>query len=200
MKSFILTRQWRDTAKGIEIDLWLSSDDGPIKLTIPQQKAIFFIRQIDIEKVAQCLHIAVPSSTKKPPRSVVSLPITIQAVPLKNFHGEAVAGVYCSQYRQLRELCAELDRQHINYWENDIRPPERFLMERFVTGSLVLPDGVVSKHQNHTYSVAHTDKVKATDYHPSLSVVSLDIETSMDARELYSICLLYTSPSPRDRG
>gem|GEM_PF-5032807 len=31
MQGFILTRQWRDTPNGIQIELWLASDQGLIQ-------------------------------------------------------------------------------------------------------------------------------------------------------------------------
>lgn len=172
-KGFILTRQWRDTSTGVVIDLWLASDHGPLHLSIPSQKTVFFIRQSDQEPVSRL------------PAAQVACEIT--PLELKNFHGELLCGVYCNQHRQQRELVHQLAAVSIDYWEADIRPAERFLMERFITSDILvnIPDDAVKKQQWRM-----TDNtLKASSYQPQLKVASIDIETSMDARELYSIAV-----------
>ncbi|MFT5421996.1 MAG: DNA polymerase-2 [Candidatus Endobugula sp.] len=183
MIGFILTRQWRDTPEGISLELWLSSDDGPVKLTVPNQQALFFVRQSDRPQL-QTLLTAFPSVLLKP-------------LELKNIDGEAVMGVYCQQQRQLRVLCDHLRAQDVQCWESDIRPVERFLMERFITSSLeAFPDQLlqrVSAQHVNTEIINHqkivTQQVKTVAYQPELFVASIDIETSMDAKDLYSIAV-----------
>ena len=51
MKGFILTRQRRDTANACELELWLSSDKGPIKLIVPDQYPVLFFRESDVGDV-----------------------------------------------------------------------------------------------------------------------------------------------------
>ena len=40
---FILTRHWRDTPAGTEVDFWLATDDGPRHLRLPPQPSVAFI-------------------------------------------------------------------------------------------------------------------------------------------------------------
>ena len=87
MKGFILTRQWRDTPTGIAIECWLSTDSGPVQLTIPNQQSIFFIRQVDADNYAYLF-----SS-----RSSVLASVQVKPLALKNSKGEKVCGVYCRQ-------------------------------------------------------------------------------------------------------
>ena len=47
INAFLLTRQWRDTAKGIVLDFWFTSDAGPVHVLVENQQAIFFIGQDD---------------------------------------------------------------------------------------------------------------------------------------------------------
>lgn len=171
MKGFILTRQWRDTPRGIEYDFWLAGEKGPLCLTVSQQQAVAFFRQADLKKIQVILHLF-PS-------------VSFQALSLKNFHSESVMALYCQQQRQLRDIHAQCEQQGIPLWEADIKPHERFLMERFITSSLEIPDHYV-KHSDKVYS-AKTDHVRATDYRPDFKVISLDIETDLSAKELYSI-------------
>lgn len=181
MKGFILTRHWRDTPTGVTIECWLSTDNGPVQLTIPHQQSVFFIRQADAEHYASFFTS----------RSSVQ----VKSLTLKNSNGEIVCGVYCQQYQQAKKLLRELDAHNIPYWEADIRPPERFLMERFITSSVEFPASAGSRQRSSAYRSVKTTHCKSVDYLPTLSMVSLDIETSMDARDLYSIAVYTPSVS-----
>ena len=66
--------------------------------------------------------------------------------------------------------------------EADLNPADRFLMERFVRGSLAWQ--------------AEGDRVqvRSADYHPELRMLSLDIETAIDHIELYSIGVHAVTP------
>ena len=44
IKGFILTRQRRDLTVACELEIWLSSDQGPIKLIVPDQYPVLFFR------------------------------------------------------------------------------------------------------------------------------------------------------------
>lgn len=220
MKGFILSRHWRDTSKGVSLELWLSTDRGPCQVTIPAQKPLFFIRQSDVSIVAPLLR---------------SYPVVaIKPLELNNVYGEPVAGVYCAQQRQVKTLF-ELFKQHgVASWEHDIRPVERFLMERFITSGVELDDHYFSDELDHDsknltlkndsssdsflnhsssknaplnsalsnnglpnkpITFINTQTLKPAEYTPVLSVASIDIETSMDATALYSIAVYTASVS-----
>ena len=167
MKGFILTRHWRDGPDGVHLSFWLATDNGPLLLHIPPQPTVCFVRQSDLPLVQPLLEQGLPQY----------IGITLKPLALKNCHGEPVAAAYCRNHKQRRELAEGLQQAAIACWEADIKPVERFLMERFITASLVCenPDSL------------HTSKVKPVDYRPPLQMLSLDIETSMDASQLYSI-------------
>jgi uncharacterized ferritin-like protein (DUF455 family) len=40
---FLLTRHWRDTDAGVELDFWLATEDGPRRVRVPGQQAVAFI-------------------------------------------------------------------------------------------------------------------------------------------------------------
>jgi DNA polymerase-2 len=44
-QGFVLTRHWRDTRNGIEIELWCLSESGPLQILIPAQQAVFFLSE-----------------------------------------------------------------------------------------------------------------------------------------------------------
>ncbi|MDR5783498.1 DNA polymerase II [Caballeronia sp. LZ065] len=166
-QGFLLTRHWRDTAAGAEVDFWLATDDGPQKIRIGVQTSVAFIREEDRAK-AEPLIGAVRDAY-------------VRALPLRDFLQKPVLGLYCAQYRQLLALEKNLRHAGMNVYEADIRPPERYLMERFITAPVSF-EGVVRN------GIIESELKPASDYRPALKLVSLDIETSARG-ELYSIAL-----------
>ncbi|AJI95791.1 DNA polymerase family B, exonuclease domain protein [Yersinia ruckeri] len=107
----------------------------------------------------------------------------LRPLPLADFHHRPVLGLYCSQHRQLVRLDRLLKESGVNVYESDIRPPERFLMERFITA----PVWFSGQANNHGV-LLETRMKPAEDYRPPLKLLSLDIETS-EHGELYCIGL-----------
>jgi DNA polymerase-2 len=109
--------------------------------------------------------------------------VELKPLPLQDFHSRPVMGLYCRQHRQLIKLEKLLKEGGVNVFEADIRPPERYLMERFITAPVWFngqPDG------NGLWLNAQMKP--SPDYRPTLKLVSLDIETTAHG-ELYSIAL-----------
>ena len=42
-QGFVLTRHWRDTAAGSEVEFWLATDAGPRRLRLAPQPAVAFV-------------------------------------------------------------------------------------------------------------------------------------------------------------
>ena len=42
---FILTKQSQDISSGIKVTLWLKTGQGPVKLEILNEQAVFFVEQ-----------------------------------------------------------------------------------------------------------------------------------------------------------
>jgi len=181
VKAFILTRQWRDTSSGIQLEIWLASDDGPIRLIVPNQQSVCFFREADLICLKKVL-------------SQYPL-LDYKSVTLKNFYGEPVMALYCPQQRILRDIRLICKHNNIVLWEDDIKPHERFLMERFITAGLeVEPESQQKKSTKKIkFNTLVSNKVRASDYRPRLKVISLDIETSsdttIDKAQLYSIAV-----------
>ncbi len=167
---FILTRHWRDTADGVEVDLWLASDDGPRHVTLRPQECVAFIPAAHRERAETVLQRESPSNTRA----------DLRPLDLVDFHHRPVLGLYCAQYRQLASLAKRLTQAGVDVYEADILPPERYMMERFITAPVLFNASSTDARQ--------TDLKPATGYRPALKLVSLDIETSARA-QLYSIAL-----------
>lgn len=166
---FILTRHWRDTPGGTEIDFWLATDAGPKKVRLTGQTSVAFA-EASLRGVIEA-QIAADAG------------IELRELQLKTFQQQPVVGVYASRYKQLTALERSLRDHGVKLYEADIRPPERYLMERFITATVQTEGG------HDSGAVIHNCKLKpAPDYRPTLRMVSLDIETSA-FEELYSIAL-----------
>ncbi len=160
---FILTRQHIDTPQGIELHFWLQTDNGPQHIIIEQQEAVCFIQRDQIDTALAVL--------KSPP----ALSGRIQHLALKNFSQAPISGIYFKQQRLQYEAISRLEKAGITVLEKDIRPTERYMMERFIRA------GVEYKKSNNS--------LKPSQYQPQLTTVSLDIETSYTSNELYCIGL-----------
>ncbi|ELX12863.1 DNA polymerase II [Janthinobacterium sp. HH01] len=167
---FILTRHWRDAANGTEIEFWLATDDGPKKIRLTAQTSVAFA-EAKQRAAIEALIGGQPG-------------FELRDLELKTFEQEPVVGVYASRYKQLTALERTLREHGIKMLEADIRPPERYLMERFITAAVQFEGG-----QTQGATVIHNCKLKpAPEYRPKLRMVSLDIETSA-FEDLYSIAL-----------
>lgn len=184
---FLLTRQWQEPAfqsaatsrpqadAGLRLDLWFATDQGPQWVQITGQEAVLFIARDDANKIAALL------ADRRDWRQA--------EVDLKTFHNQPVNALYLRSQRFLRELRDRLMAHNISCWEADIRPPERYLMERFITGGCRLQAGSGMPRPPAGVTPWLNPHLAPTDYRPRLKRISLDIETSMDASRLFSIAV-----------
>ena len=168
-QGFVLTRHWRDTPAGSQVEFWLSTDSGPRLVRLPPQTSVAFI----------------PAEQRARAEALIAgdQQFALRPLQLRDFHQRPVLGLYCPQQRPLIQLEQTLRQGGVDVYEADIRPPERYLMERFITapvlfGGTPAADGVLIDAQLKP----------APDYRPQLKLVSLDIETT-ERGELYSIAL-----------
>ncbi len=168
-QGFILTRHWEETSRGTEVTLWLATDEGPLRVRLPPQPAVAFL-PAEQRARAEALLVGEPG-------------VTLRELELRDFHHRPVLGLYCVHHRQLSALERRLREAGLSLYEADIRPPERYLMERFITA----PVEVTGKADGQG-GLVEARLRPAPDYRPRLRTVSLDIETSARG-ELYSIAL-----------
>ena len=168
-QGFVLTRHWRDTPAGTEVSFWLATDQGPRFIRLPLQTSVMFIPEVHRKPLDWLL---------KGERD-----IELRPLQLCDFHHRPVLGLYTRQHRQLMDVEKRLRAAGVDVYEADVRPPERYMMERFITAPVWFggtPDasGVLCDAQMKP----------APDYRPPLKLVSLDIETTAQG-DLYSIAL-----------
>jgi DNA polymerase II len=159
--AYILTRQTRDTADGIRFDFWAATDDGPILLTFTRQEGVFFVPRSEDFDTGRRVPLA-----------------------LRTMAGGAVDGVYFRNTRQLRAARESLGEVDWVACESDIRPVDRFLMERFITGP-VRVEGEAVQHPAGPHFI--NPLIAPAAYSPPLRAASIDIETEGLDGALYSI-------------
>ena len=178
MQGFLLSRQVRDLPQGMELDYWLATDNGPVCLQQTQEKRICFMAASQVEAAREILQQA-PYGAEV---------WQLSEVNLRCFTGAKAWALYVNGEAIARDLRQRLQVQGIELMETDIRPEERFLMERFITGSMAL-ENAPEQQINKRYPLQVNGRVKACEYFPKLRCLSLDIETTMDGQTIHSIAL-----------
>ncbi len=168
---FLLTRHWRDTPAGCEVEFWLATDAGPRCVRIPVQTPVAFIPEAQRGTVEQLLHD--------------ERGWELRPLDLLDFQHRPVAGLYCRKYRQLMQIEKRLRQHGLDIFEADVRPPERYLMERFITAPVVFAGQPV---EGNPQLLVDGVMKPAPGYRPTIRTVSLDIETTFQG-ELRSIAL-----------
>ncbi len=168
-RGFVLTRHWRDTPAGTEVEFWLATDTGPQRIRLPHQPSVAFI----------------PAAQREPAEVLLRSEKNVELRPLAllDFEHRPVLGLYCQQHGQLMRLETALRKAGVDMFEADVRPPERYMMERFITAPVRF-----NGTPNAEGLLLDAQMKPDPDYRPNLRLVSLDIETTAQG-ELYSIAL-----------
>jgi DNA polymerase-2 len=105
---FVLTRHWRDTPQGTEVEFWLATDDSPRLVQLPHQTSVAFFPADQHERVAALLR--------------GERDVELRALDLRDFQHRCVMGLYCQQHHQLLRAEKLLRRAGVPLFEADIRP------------------------------------------------------------------------------
>jgi DNA polymerase-2 len=172
---FLLTRQAKDKGNHLQITLWLKTPVGARKLVINNELTVFFVEERQADKAEQLLQQEGIILVKQ------------QRLSLKTFGQQLVHGFYFNTLGQFYRARDCLKFAQIKCYEDDIRPDDRYLMERFITSDI---DFIGDTKSMINYDYVYQSKCKASAEKSIivLSMLSLDIECSM-AGELYSIGL-----------
>ncbi|WP_252738799.1 DNA polymerase II [Colwellia sp. D2M02] len=191
-RGFLLTRQVEDSQAGLQITLWLKTLSGSVKLIITDEQAVFFIEDSQVMKAKSLL-------------TTHNIPVVkFQSLAMKTFNGNSVSGIYFTHLRHFYRARELLTNAQVKCYEDDIRPDDRFLMERFITADLDFIGNPVdtditessSKGSIENYQLYRQAKCKASTSKSTLTLkmLSLDLECSMQG-ELFSIGLYSERPS-----
>ncbi len=161
LTAFLLTRTWRDRATRLELELWGASERGPVRIVVRDQRPVLFVER--------------QTKTHGGER---------QPVELSSLLGRPVDALYFRTQRALvdeRERLLDQNRQPL---EADLKPVDRYLMERFITGACQI-EGELKARPGHLE--VHNPGLSAADFMPTLRVLSFDIETDQEAGTVLSV-------------
>lgn len=151
---------------------WLHSASGPLLVEQKQQEGIFFVETEYAERAKGLLGALLHRSRE---------------LALSSFKHKPVTGFYFLQQRHLRQAAKILTEQGIEPLEADVRTLDRYLMERFITASMMVTSEQCQPHEHFQYVCnAH---LKAADFQPQLKLLSFDIETAYPSNKLLSIAV-----------
>ncbi|HDR9474950.1 TPA: DNA polymerase II, partial [Burkholderia multivorans] len=89
-QGFILTRHWRDTSAGVEVEFWLATEHGPRRVRLRPQEAVAFV-PAEQQPLAERVLAGERDAELRP-------------LALRDFRERAVVGLYCRRYRHLTAL------------------------------------------------------------------------------------------------
>jgi DNA polymerase-2 len=167
-EAFLLTRQWRDTPEGVELVFWAASLAGPVRIQLEHQESVCFV-----ERSASIPEELLPKSGFRR-----------QSLELRSLQGRPVDGLYFRNQRSLVETSNRLKDRGVRVYESDLKPTERYVSERFITGGLHI---VGTSRRRSGFLEFHDPKMSPAEFRPELRVVSLDIETEDIDGDIYSI-------------
>jgi DNA polymerase-2 len=178
MHGFLLTRHHSDQSNGLQLDYWLATEQGPVCVQQSQQQRVCFFDSQQHDLVEQILAQSPPTKQH----------CQLKHIELTCFSGHKAMALYTNNDAVWRQLRPQLEAKGVELMEADLRPEERFLMERFITGAMQV-DRVPEAKINNRYGLLVNARLKTSAFIPQLRCVSLDIETSLDGRHIHSIAL-----------
>ena len=90
LNGFILTRQWTETANGLQLTFWLASENGPLRFRATAQEAVCFFPTRQQAELGKILGKKVHYRTNP--------------TELKNFNNEIMSALYFKSQRALFDL------------------------------------------------------------------------------------------------
>ena len=170
--AFLLTRQWQESPSGNRLIFWFTSTRGPLRLVLEQQESVAFFPMAQESRLRNLL--ADLSNWR------------VGTTSLADFAGNPVSAIYFKSQRQLFAARDRLSNKQFHLLEADVKPTDRFLMERFLNSAARLQGRVKGAAG---YLDIEQARLTPVQVRPNLKAVSLDIETDMTASQLYSIAL-----------
>lgn len=109
----------------------------------------------------------------------------VEETKFHNFAGKKVLKISSLSQEELNKLVKELHQEGIKTYESDLRPHNRFMIDNNLKAGIEIEgDYETSDRVDRVYRDA---KLSPVTYTPKLKVLSIDIETSGDKKELFCI-------------
>jgi len=174
VKGYILYQDSHIDEKGDSIiELYGRLDNGKsFKIIENRFKPYFYILDLDFEKAKKIYSKAEYENTN-----------------YKNFKDEKVVKVSFQNYKIQSDIRRIFSDNNISSFESDINMVNQFMMDKDILRTFETE----SKFEEGKYVnliFVNPDLKPAEEFNPKLKMLSIDIETSMDMKKLYSISLV----------
>ncbi|MCL1091492.1 DNA polymerase II [Shewanella profunda] len=176
----VLTRHASQRNGNLVLQYYLATEQGPVLVEVQDAEYICFCHQTDVA----ALQLQTPGQV-----------LRFVPLALKSFKGGAISGIYAQSSSALRTLQRIAKDADIPLFEADIRPEQRFLIERFVALDVAFLGHYLQQGDDHSSGVsllpifiAERAKSIALQTSISLSTISLDFECSFEG-VIYSVAL-----------
>ncbi len=110
----------------------------------------------------------------------------------RTIDGERCIKASWSAVQQCQHAAQNFSERGIRTYEGDVRFTDQFLMSRYIHGSVNIRG--IPKKGRRVDLIFVNPEIEPSDWHPSLSILSLDIETDPHANVIYAIGLAYWNP------
>jgi len=167
-EGLLLTRQWRDDRQHLVLELWFATESGPQYVEIRGERPVFFV-SID------------PLDRRLGPLGAAE----VRPLALLNYENTPVVALYFNSWRAHQRAARQLIDQGLAVYESDVRPPQRYLMERFIKGFARWSTG----HRDALGGLHNPVLQAAPKVDVPLRVVSVDIETTLEHDQVLSIAV-----------
>ena len=167
-RGFFLTSTYRSFDDRVEVRLHAVLENGQRVLILDDRlRPYLFVRERDWSQAARITGAR------------------IEPTNLFAFDGEPVAQIEAPNPERLSELRDKLLRASIEPLESDVRFVQRWLVDQGIFGSFAL-EGVY-EDRGRMGRVYKNPRLVPARFVPQLTVLSFDIETSLDGKQLFSI-------------
>lgn len=169
MKAFIVDRTYRVIDNKSYVYLFGRLENGESFLTINHFKPYFYIKESDLSKANNIAKFDTEKSN------------------MKTISQEAVIKVILDVPKDSSLVRKAFEDQSIPCFEADIKFTQRFLMDKEIFSTLNIEGDF--KKGDWVNRIYEEPKLKPTNHDPNLRVLSIDIETAQDMKQLFSIAL-----------
>ena len=160
---------------------WLATPAGPVRILVSDQESTFFVSASSLNHAKNAI-----GSQLNWRSAEIELSCFSSASPLSKDVPEKAVACYFRNQRDLGFARALLQKNNISCLEADVRPTDRFLMERFIRGTAQV-SGEFTERSGYLEFI--DPKLRRAECDIALSIVSLDIETSISQNIVLSIAV-----------
>ncbi|WP_298635581.1 DNA polymerase II [uncultured Umboniibacter sp.] len=174
-QGLLLSRNWRDVGGYLVLEFWFATQSQPQCIQIRGERPVFFLSDHDYQQAGNTLRFAVEC----------------RKLTLKSYAQESVWGVYFNAWSRHQSAAYELLEQGLFPLEYDIKPPDRFLMERFIRGDATWTGGALDSR-----GTLRNPDLRPARVELPLKLLSFDIETNAYQNTIISIAAV----TPEERA